>query len=348
MEKTFIIYGAYGYTGELIVDLAVAKGMKPILSGRSEHKLKSLAEKYSLEYVVADLDNLNKLDEAAVKSALLLNCAGPFSRTFEKVVAYCLQKQLHYTDITGELMIFEMAALMDKIAKEKGIMILPGTGFDVVPSDCLAAYLKQQMPEAVSLVLAFKATGGFSHGTATTLVENLGEGGAVRANGKIKKVPHAYRTRMINYGNGPRLSVTIPWGDVSTAYYSTGIPNIEVYIGVDKGAVRGMKIMGIFKSILKMPAVNKFLQNRIKEGGPSENARAKGKSFLFGEVMDNEGNKKAARLICPDGYTLTAITAVIIAQKILAGNFKTGFATPSLAYGADLITEVQGAQREIV
>lgn len=348
MEKTFIIYGAYGYTGELIVELAASKGLKPILAGRSEAKLKPLADKHKMDYVVAALDNLNALDEAASKSCLILNCAGPFSRTFDKVVRYCLEKGLHYTDITGEIVVFETAARFDKIAKEKGIMVLPGTGFDVVPSDCLANFMKQQMPEAKKLVLAFKGSGGLSHGTTTTMVESIGEGGAVREGGKIKKVPHAYKTRMIDYGNGPRLSATIPWGDVSTAFYSTGIPNIEVYTYMSKGTLRGLKIVKLLGGILQTPFINNILKSRIKPGGPSEKARENGKSFLFGEVTDEKGNKIAARLTCADGYSLTAQTAILIAEKIMAGQFKTGFATPSMAYGADLIMEATGTKRNLV
>ncbi len=348
MKKTFIIYGAYGYTGELVVEEAAAKGLKPILSGRNEAKLKVLGDKFGFEYIAADLDNLNKLDEATTKSSLILNCAGPFSRTFEKVVTYCLKKHLHYTDITGEIQVFEMAAHMDKLAKENNIMILPGTGFDVVPSDCLAAFLKQQMPKAQKLALAFKSTGGLSHGTATTMVENIGEGGAVRIDGKIEKVKAAYKTHMIDYGKGPRLSTTIPWGDVSTAYYSTGIPNIEVYMFTPSSMLRSMKMTRFIGGILSIPFVNNIIKGGIKPGGPNEQVRTNGSCALFGEVEDENGNKKAARLETIEGYTLTAKTAVLIAEKILAGNFKTGFATPSLAYGADLIMEIEGSKRNIV
>lgn len=346
--KNFIIYGAYGYTGELIVEEAVEKGLKPILSGRNEAKLKSLADKFSLSYVAADLDNLKNLDEVIGDCSLILNCAGPFSRTFEKVVTYCLKNGLHYTDITGEIQVFEMAAHMDKLAKKHNIMILPGTGFDVVPSDCLAAFLKQQMPEAQQLALAFKSSGGLSHGTATTMVENIGEGGAVRVDGKIKKVPAAYKTRMIDYGKGPRQSTTIPWGDVSTAYYSTGIPNVEVYIYTPSSMLRGMKMTRLFGGLLSIPFVNNILKKNIKPGGPNEQVRQKGNCSLFGEVTDANGNKKTALLTTIEGYTLTAKTAVLIAEKITSGNVKAGFATPSLAYGADLIMEIEGSERRIV
>lgn len=346
--KNFIIYGAYGYTGELIIEEAVSKGLKPILSGRNEAKLKSLSEKHNLNYIAADLDNLGKLDEITADCNLILNCAGPFSRTFEKVVGYCLKKSLHYTDITGEIQVFEMAALMDKLAKENDIMILPGTGFDIVPSDCLAAFMKQQMPEAQKLALAFKSSGGLSHGTATTMVENIGEGGAVRIDGKIKKVRAAYKTRMIDYGKGPKLSTTIPWGDVSTAYYSTGIPNVEVYIYTPESMLRSMKITRLLGGLLSIPFINNILKKNIKPGGPNEQVRQKGSCSLFGEVEDANGNKKTARLTTIEGYTLTAKTAVLTAEKIIAGNYKTGFSTPSLAYGADLIMEIEGSERNIV
>jgi short subunit dehydrogenase-like uncharacterized protein len=345
-SKTFIIYGAYGYTGELIVELCHQKGLKPILSGRSEEKLKPLAAKFDMPYVVASLENLAALDEAASKSTLLLNCAGPFSRTIRQVLTYCLEKGLHYTDITGEISVFETAARFDEKAKAKGIMVMPGTGFDVVPSDCLAAYLHQLLPDAHELTLAFKGTGGLSHGTATTMVENIGSGGAVRKDGKIISVPFAYKTRKIDYHKGPESSATIPWGDVSTSFYSTGIPNIEVFTAVPEKTIRSMKMGNYLGWLLRWGPVNRLMTSRIPAGGPSAEKRAKSRSYLYGEVSNLKGEKKAARLVTMDGYSLTAVMAVNIAEKILAGNFKPGFSTPSMAYGPDLILEAEGSKRE--
>lgn len=343
--KTFIIYGAYGYTGELIVDLCSKKGLHPILSGRAEEKLKPLAERYGFRYVVADIDHLEALDEAAAQSVLIINCAGPFSRTIRQMIDYCCRKKLHYTDITGEIGVFETAASFGKKAETAGIMLMPGTGFDVVPSDCLAAYLKQQLPDATHLWLAFKGTGGLSHGTATTMVESIAKGGAVRKDGKIISVPYGYKSRMVEFNKGPELTATIPWGDVSTAFYSTDIPNIEVYTAVKPAALKSMKMGNYFGWLMGWGPVNSFLKSRIKVGGPSEAIRAKSASYLYGEASNAAGKVVSARLETKDGYTLTAITAVIIAEKILAGNYKAGFATPSLAYGADLILEAEGSKR---
>src|SRR3712207_3296995 len=141
----------------------------------------------------------------------------------------CLSAGVHYLDITGEIGVFEALAARDAQARAAGVMLMPGVGFDVVPTDCLAAHLKRRLPSATRLALGFEAAGRLSRGTARTVIENLGAGGLVRQGGELKRVPAAWRTRVIDFGAGPRTAMTIPWGGVVTAYHSTGIPTIEVY-----------------------------------------------------------------------------------------------------------------------
>ncbi len=345
--KPWIIYGAYGYTGELITQLAAEKGLSPILAGRDEQKLKPLAAKYGLQYRAFDLNEPQKIVNNIKDATLVLNCAGPFAHTAKAMIGACLSSGIHYLDITGELSIFESAARKDEAAKKAGIMLMPGTGFDVVPSDCLAAFVKSKMPDAVKLVLAFKGTGGLSRGTATTMTENISEGGAARKDGKIVKVPAAWKSRMINFGKGQQLCVTIPWGDVSTAYYSTGIPDIEVYTAVSPAQQNAMKASRYLGWLLGSAPVQRFLKKKIqaKQPGPDDGQRKKGKSLLFAEAENGKGNKVTAQLSGPEGYTLTALTSVNIALKVLNGNFKPGYMTPSMAYGADLIMEIEGVER---
>ncbi len=348
MEQTpLVIYGAYGFTGELITENAVKKGWKPLLAGRNEEKLKALASRFGLEYAVFDVNEKEKLLAALQGKKALLNCGGPFSHTYRQMIKACLQTQTHYLDITGEIAVFEGCARKSDEAKKAGIMLLPGTGFDVVPTDCLGAYLKQQLPDATELKLAFTNLGSMSRGTILTIVEGLGEGGAVRKNGKIISVPHGYKTREFPLGEKNMLCATIPWGDVSTAYYSTAIPDIEVYVSVSPSMLHGMKLGNYFKWLLSASLVQNYLKAKVnsRKAGPDENERKKGYSILYGEVKNKKGEKRSAGLETPEGYTLTADTAVIIAEKVLNGNFKTGFMTPSLAYGADLILEAEGTKR---
>jgi short subunit dehydrogenase-like uncharacterized protein len=260
----------------------------------------------------------------------------------------CLRNRAHYLDITGEIAVFEGLARRDAEAKAAGIMLLPGTGFDVVPSDCLAAHLKRRLPDATQLSLGFLALGGASRGTLLTMVEGLGLPGAVRRGGKIIAVPPAWRTRRIDFGDGMlRDATTIPWGDVSTAFHSTGIPNIEVYMSMRPSMRRAMTASHWLGPILRSGIVRRWAAGRVRRGsaGPGEAARERAESLLWGEVVAADGRRAESRLRGASGYTLTAQTAVHLATKALGGNASTGFQTPSRAYGADVILEISGVTR---
>ncbi len=345
MKKTFLIYGANGYTGELITRYAVERGMKPILAGRNKAKIEELAKQFDLPFRIFGLDETEKLDTALKETEFVLHCAGPFSITSKPVVEACLRNKKHYLDITGEIAVFEAMARRDKKAKEAGIMIMSGVGFDVVPSDCLALHLKNRLPSATHLTLAFYGLGKISHGTQATMTMNVGRGGAIRQNGEIVNVPAAWKTREIDFGEVKKTGVTIPWGDVATAFYSTGIPNIEVYTILPETNLRMLKLSRYIGWLLATKPVQNYLQKKIPEGGPSDAERARGKTYLWGEAKDEQGNCVAARLLCPEGYTMTALTALKIAEKILDGNFCAGFQTPAKCYGADLVLEIEDISR---
>jgi short subunit dehydrogenase-like uncharacterized protein len=264
------------------------------------------------------------------------------------MVEACLRNKRHYLDITGEIAVFEAMAARDNLAKEAGVMVMPGVGFDVVPSDCLALYLKNRLPSATNLTLAFYGVGRISHGTQATMTMNVGKGGAIRKDGEIVKVPAAWKTHQIDFGEVQKLGVTIPWGDVSTAFYSTGIPNIEVYTIVPEQQLKLLKLSRYLGWLLSIKPVQNILQKQIPAGGPSDEERTSGKTYLWGEASDEAGNKVEARQQSAEGYTLTALTALKIAEKILAGNFCTGFQTPAKCYGADLILEIEGVERQDV
>ncbi len=344
--KTFLIYGANGYTGELITRFASEQGLKPILAGRNSEKVEALAKQYKFDFRAFDLADSAKVDAALSEVEFVLHCAGPFSITSKPMVEACLRNKKHYLDITGEIAVFEQMALLDKRATDAGIMIMPGVGFDVVPSDCLARHLKNRLPTATHLTLAFYGLGKISHGTQATMTMNVGSGGAIRENGVIKSVPAAYKTREIDFGEVKKTGVTIPWGDVSTAFYSTEIPNIEVYTSIPDAQITLLKLSRYIGWLLATSPVQSILQNQIPMGGPNDEERAKGKTFLWGEASDADGKKVESRLFGMEGYTMTALTALKIAEKILDENFCAGFQTPAKCYGADLILEIEGIRRE--
>lgn len=343
-----VIYGSTGYTGRLIVAEALARGLRPRLAGRNADAVRAQAESLGLEWRAASVSDPAALDAALSGARVMLHCAGPFAHTWRAMSDACIRRRAHYLDITGEIAVFEGLARRDVEARAAGIMLLPGVGFDVVPSDCLAAHLARRVPTAERLTLAFRALGGTSRGTTLTLVANLGSPGAVRRNGKIVPVPQAWRTRQIDFGDGKlRSATTIPWGDVSTAFHSTGIPNIEVYVSMRPALRRAAKASRWLGLVLRNGVVRSLLEARVRRGeaGPSAAQRERGGSVLWGEAVAANGARAEARLRTANGYTLTAQAAVLLAAKALNGVTPVGFQTPSRAYGADAILEIPGITR---
>jgi short subunit dehydrogenase-like uncharacterized protein len=344
----FIIYGANGYTGSLIAHEAVARGMRPILAGRNAEAVELLAGKLRLEHREFALE-----DPAAVASGIqgvlaVLHCAGPFAHTSKAMADACLQTRAHYLDITGEVMVVEALAARDAQAKAAGVMVLPGAGYDVVPSDCLAAHLKRRLPAATHLALGMQSMSHLSRGTATTMVENLHMGGMVRQGGVLKRVPAAWKTKRIDFGRGPVKAITIPWGDVSTAFYSTAIPNIEMYMAAPwkvRLAARASRFLGWF---LGSSLMQGYLKKRIHAGpaGPTDEQRGRGASYLWGEATDTAANRVVSRLDCPEGYTMTVRAAVAILERVLGGQVQAGFQTPSMVYGPDFVLGLEGVVRK--
>lgn len=347
MHSPYLIYGATGYTGALIARVAVARGDRPILGARNKEALAALATHLKLPYRTVGLADPVALDRALDGVKVVLHCAGPFSATSRPMVEACLRTRTHYLDITGEAMVFEALHARDAEARAAGIMLLPGAGFDVVPSDCLAAHLKRRLPTARRLALGLQPVGRLSRGTAVTMLENAGRGGLVRRGGALTAVPAAFKTREIDFGRGPRRAITIPWGDVATAFHSTGIPDIEVYLAARPAVRAGALALRFLGPLLRTAPARAFFEKRIRSGppGPSEEERARGTSFLWGEASDEAGRTVCSRLTTPEGYTLTALTALLIVGKVLEGRAPAGFQTPSTAYGADLILEVDGVVR---
>jgi short subunit dehydrogenase-like uncharacterized protein len=345
---SFMIYGASGYTGSLIAREATRRGMRPILAGRNAEKLAALAIDLGLEHRVVALDSLAGVCDGIRGVHTILHCAGPFSQTSRPMADACLRNGTHYLDITGEEEVFEALAVRDTEAKAAGVVLLPGVGFDVVPTDCLAVHLKRRLPSATRLALGFQGADHMSRGTALTVLESLPKGGIVRENGILKRVPAAWKTRVIDFGNGPAKAITIPWGDVATAFFSTGMPNIEFYMAAPWSTRVAARLSRWFGWLLGSKMVQSRLRSRIQAGvpGPAETERRQSRCFLWGEAMDEADRNVVARLQTPDAYDLTVQTSLAVADRVLSGTVSPGFQTPAMAFGPDFILEVAGVTRK--
>jgi saccharopine dehydrogenase (NAD+, L-lysine-forming) len=340
----WMIYGAYGYTGRLVAALAAERGELPILAGRDERRLRDLGELFELEHRSFDLGNPKELREGLEGIDAVAHCAGPFSATAAPMVDACLATGTHYLDITGEIDVFEAILARSDEAREAGVSLLPGSGFDVVPSDCLAALLARALPEANRLELAIKMAGGVSPGTAKTAMESLGAPARARVAGAIGPVPADRHKRQVPFADGKATVFAISWGDVSTAFHSTGIGDIVVYAALPPavGAITGAAQMA-------GPATrSRLIQGTLKRlvgrlPGPTAKARSEGHGQVWGQVSDRNGNRLQGTVSTLNGYDLTADAVVRIAQLLTAGKIETGALTPSQALGPDFVRELDGA-----
>ncbi|MBL4844197.1 MAG: saccharopine dehydrogenase NADP-binding domain-containing protein [Planctomycetes bacterium] len=337
---SWLLYGAYGYTGKLILEQVLAEGgERPILAGRREAPTRELAERHGLEWRQFTLgEDRGRVERGLDGVEAVLHCAGPFSATSKPMVEACLARQVHYLDITGELAVIEDVLQASPRAKAAGVALLPGVGFDVVPSDCLAATLAASLPEAVRLELAFRSDGAASRGTTKSMIESLPEGGCIRKDGKLTTVRPGHRTRVVPFRRGARRCVAIPWGDVSSAYYSTQIPNITVYMAQPEAVIAGMRLMSLVRPVLGSKLVQRGLKrvaDRIQ--GPDSATRQAGRVELWGRVEDRWGDAREAQLEVREGYRFTVDASLACLERVLAGAVAPGSWTPSMAFGADFV-----------
>ncbi|GAB3441979.1 saccharopine dehydrogenase family protein [Actinophytocola sediminis] len=344
-ETAWLLYGANGYTGELIAREAANRGLRPILAGRNASRIAALAAELGLEHRAFDLADPEEIASGLTDVDIVLHCAGPFSATSAPMVEACLRTGTHYLDISGEIEVFEHAATRHARARRDGVVLCPGVGFDVVPTDCVAARLHEELPTATALKLGFDVPFRLSPGTFKTIVEGLSSGGRVRVDGRIIAVPQAWRTRRIDFGAGEKLAMTFPAADVSSAFHTTAIPDIEVYVRVRPTQLGAVRLGNLLRPVLARPTAQRVLKWLVARTvrGPATAARDARPVRVWGEVTDAEGERRTARITTANLYSIT-VDGALAAVDVLRGNPPAGgYLTPAQLLGADVVTKLPGS-----
>jgi short subunit dehydrogenase-like uncharacterized protein len=349
MASDFVLYGSTGYVGRAAARLAVDQGLRPLLVGRNRESVSQQAMELGLEHRIVALDQADTLDAVLNDAPVVLNFAGPYMHTHRPIIEACLRTGTHYLDITGEPPVFDSISSHDGEARDKGVMLLPAVGFDVVPTDCLAAHLKGRLPSATKLTLAFSSDGpaGLPPGTLNTLIELVPYGSSKRhrVNGKVVDIAGPRPMRVFDCGDGPVEASLLTWGDIFLAYRSTGIPNIEVYSAIGLDVVRQMDVTDRIRILFRSKMVRSAAKRTMK-GGSTADERARTTSTVWGEVVDSDGNRAVSCLHGPEpGQVWTSRTAVAAVARVLSGDVSPGFQTPSLAFGPDFVLEAEGVTR---
>lgn len=347
--NNWLLYGAYGYTGRLLAEEAIKRGHKPILAGRDAQKTAVLAQQLNLDHIALDLNDSEKLHQVVAEVDLVLHAAGPFIHTSEPMVQACLAGQTHYLDITGEIPVFENTLSYDAHAREQGIALVSGVGFDIVPTDCLGSYVAAQLPGATHLEIAFMGLSRASSGTAKTMLAmlpDMPQAGLVRRNGRLSPQPFGAGQKDVLFSNGRTLTVVpIPWGDLATAQLSTGIPNVTAYMAIPLPP--GTRLLSpLFQRLMKVGLVRRASEKLVDWviSGPDEEMRQTARSYLWACATDEAGNKREAWLESLEAYRLTAVAGILAVEKTLT-NHPVGALSPSLAFGADFVLEIEGTRR---
>lgn len=342
----WLIYGATGYTAKLISDIAKGRGLKPILAGRSKESVEREAARHGFRSRAFSLSDPAAIKKGLEGCGLVLNCAGPFVDTYGPLAKACMENGVHYLDITGEIGVFEALAALGPQAKQKKVTLMPGVGFDVVPSDCLANHVSEKLPGATELELAFRVSSAPSPGTTKTMVRHMHEGNWVRRDGKLTRVPPGTPTQEVPFKDGTRHAVSIPWGDVATAFYSTKIPNITVYSVMSGQSGLVMKAMRWAGPLMRRPTVQNLVDKAIDRWvpGPDEHTRKVARVRLWARAKRGDQSAQAW-LEVKEGYQFTALAAVAIVEKFLAEPTRwSGYLTPAMAFGSDFVKEIEGSR----
>lgn len=348
MPPRLMVYGATGYTGQLLVGELLARGVRPLLGGRSRDKLARIAERLDLDWRVASLDDEESLVAALHEVALVVHAAGPFARTTAPMVRACLRAGAHYLDLSGEAPPIAALAALDTEARRRGIMLMPGIGFDVVPSDCLAAHVARRLPGAVRMAIGISAIGFVTPGSAKAFLAYAGEPVRVRRGGALVGVPPGTLERHFDYGDGPRLSSAMSWGDTATAWYTTGVPDVTTYFESTpplRAALSACRLFGPVLASRPWQAVMRAYADLLPEG-PSAAQRASRRTSIVIEAEDAAGRRVVSRLRGPESYEFTRRIAPRIAVRALGGDLEPGFQTPARVWGPDLVLDVDDVLRE--
>ncbi len=368
--KKVLLYGAYGHSAVQALELLYSEKFDSLrekidlsLGGRNRRKLLDVARRFKIKNIISfagpsSFSGKNFLS----RFDILINCAGPFKYTLPWLAPAAIKGGCHYLDINGEIDVFLTAYALAHEARENGVILCPGIGFDVIPTDCLASQLKKRLPEANELTLAFATDSPLSRGTFKTTLEVLKEGIARREGGQIKWSKSTQFKNIDIAGEGEISTVecfSIPWGDLATAYFSSNIDNISVFIPSKSSFVRyflksELAFLNSVTSTLKFlgPLLSRALF--FSRPGPDRKTQEDFPTKIYGAVKGPSGTVVEGRFETPNGYTVTAEGILRSLQHLVNNDFAnsvdskiplSGFFTPSQLFGEHFIEEFSSTSK---
>lgn len=347
MSDAVLVYGATGYTAGLVIERMVGAGLRPILSARNPQALRELAERRGLAHRPASLDDRESLRKALVGVDVLLNLAGPFVATARPAAQTCIEAGVHYLDVAGEVDAFHELSVLHESARQAGVMLMPGVGFDVVPSDCLCAHVASRLGAVRTMRVAISGLELASPGSLRTLVNELGRQTRVVREGVLREVEPGSLGRSFDFGAGARFAVGVSWGDLVTAPITTGAREVETYFEQTPAVAVVLQASRQLSWMYRLPWVRAALARLAPtmSSGPTAEQMASRRATIVVEAEDETGRRGVSRLVTPEAYSLTADTSNNITSRVMSGDYEPGFQTPGRLFGPDFILRFAGVTR---
>jgi short subunit dehydrogenase-like uncharacterized protein len=315
-----MLYGATGYTGTLIAQRGLECGHRPVLAGRSAPAVTALGEQLGMPHRALSLDDPAALRAALADVDLVLNAAGPFLHTAASLAQACLDAGVHYLDISNELQVFRALYDFDEGAKPAGVSIIPGVGFGVIATNCLARYVSEAVGGAEHLEVASRvASAQPGPGAAATMQENLPYGGWIRQGGELTPKEFFTGVTTIRFPDGPCEAMPVPTGDLEAAFDVTGAPNVVAY--------------AVSPPVLAVDA-----------SPDGDSVPSASRSFGWARATGRDGSMAEAWLETGDSYAFTPAASIRAVEETLKGT-APGARSPAAAFGADFAFTIQDTRR---
>lgn len=343
MSVKWMIYGATGFTGKLIIEQCHTIETSPVLAGRDREKLKKLSEESGYSYRVFDLTNQDKIERELREFDFVVNVAGPFWKDIELLVNACINSHTDYIDLVAgpELSELHESALM------KDVMLLPGVGFSIVPSDCLKGYLLTKCPDATHYSVFISGLNSVSRGTARGGFEIFKKGILFRRNGSLERVSD-FSEKSIDFGTGGTPCIPMPWGEIHAAHRFTGIHTIRTYAEATKMRRQFLFSMKYLRRLFATSFMQKRLQSMVDSWpeGPDAAEMSREKSTVAGVIQNERGEQHGARIHTAEGYRFTAQSVCAIVNLVLSGKRASGYQLPGTLFGYKFVLDIEGVSME--
>ena len=371
-KQRILLYGATGYSGRLIAEEAARQmgradcGMDVVLASRDSHRLSALADRLGLAWRAFGLDEQHEVVDALRGFDVLVNAAGPFSETGERLAKSALAAQCHYLDIGGEVDVYKRMDDLGYVARSRELTLVCGAGHTSALSDLMLDAALAQLgaqaggPEGIGAVrIAVQRMQFLSRGSARTMMRMVREqvtvARAASVDGQerlaLTHVPVGKIERTFNFGGAegaggadaaePRQRIASAANLIDTLSARNTLRrrqvrahSVESYIDMSTAMRVAYQWGSLAAPTFQMPLLRGLNQRQVDalpEGPDREERKRNGHRVVL--QIENAWRRPVIDwcLATGDPYELTATLALAVAQRI--GDAPRGWQTPAAVLG---------------